>query len=101
MLALYRSALALRRAEPALGDGPLRWLDAPAGVLAFARDAAAGPGLLCVLNLTDTEVVLPAHDGVLLASGPLSTDRLPADTAVWLRAPRSAPRDTPRPPRDA
>jgi alpha-glucosidase len=85
MLALYRSGLAGRAAEPALGDGPLRWLDAGEGVLAFARDRPGGPGLLCVLNLTGTPVELPAHGGVLLASAPLATDRLPPDTAVWLR----------------
>jgi len=31
---------------------------------------------------------LPAHDGVLLASGPLEDGLLPPDTAVWLRLPR-------------
>ena len=33
MLELYRSALRIRRAHPALGEGKLRWLDAPSGVL--------------------------------------------------------------------
>jgi alpha-glucosidase len=28
---------------------------------------------------------LPAHEEVLLASGPLDAGLLPADTAVWLR----------------
>jgi alpha-glucosidase len=84
MLCLYRTALALRKAEPALGDGPLRWLPAPDGVLAFARD----PGLGCVVNLAGAPVPLPGHDGVLLTSGPLSPDgELPADTAAWLRLP--------------
>ncbi|VTR77963.1 glycoside hydrolase family 13 protein [Cellulomonas hominis] len=81
MLTLYRRALALRRAEPGLGDGDLRWLDAPAGVLAFARD-----DVLCVVNLTADPVALPAHAGVLLASRPLDDDRLPPDAAAWLRA---------------
>ncbi|MFC4464549.1 hypothetical protein ACFPH6_08240 [Streptomyces xiangluensis] len=35
MLELYRTALRLRRDNPALGDGTMTWLDAPAGVLAF------------------------------------------------------------------
>ncbi|MFG1744225.1 glycoside hydrolase family 13 protein [Micromonospora chalcea] len=85
MLELYRAALALRRAEPALGDGTLAWLPAPEGVLAFARE----PGFTCVVNLGDAAVPLPAHDELLLASGPLDDDRLPPDTAVWLRT-RSA-----------
>jgi alpha-glucosidase len=40
----------------------------------------------CVVNLSAKPAELPAHAGVLLASGPLATgDRLPPDTAVWLR----------------
>ncbi|MEU1812792.1 glycoside hydrolase family 13 protein [Micromonospora sp. WMMD1076] len=85
MLELYRAALTLRRAEPGLGDGTLTWLPAPDGVLAFARE----PGFTCLVNLGGTAVPLPAHDRLLLASGPLDDDRLPPDTAVWLRT-RSA-----------
>ena len=81
MLELYRAALTLRRAEPALGDGTLTWLPAPDGVLAFARE----PGFTCLVNLGGAAVPLPAHDRLLLASGPLDDDRLPPDTAVWLR----------------
>jgi alpha-glucosidase len=39
ILQLYRRLLALRRASPALHGGALRLLDAPDGVLAFAREA--------------------------------------------------------------
>ncbi|MFD0818637.1 glycoside hydrolase family 13 protein [Micromonospora zhanjiangensis] len=81
MLELYRAALALRRAEPVLGDGTLTWLPAPDGVLAFARDSGFG----CLVNLGGEAVPLPGHDRLLLASGPLDDDRLPPDTAVWLR----------------
>ncbi|MFE6304565.1 alpha-amylase family glycosyl hydrolase [Nocardiopsis sp. NPDC057823] len=85
MLHLYRRALAVRRAEPALGappaDGPgMRWLEAPEEVLAFARGDVA-----CVVNLGGDPADLPAHRGVLVAGGPLEGDRLPSDTAVWLR----------------
>ena len=48
ILALYRSALRLRRSLPALGDGGLRWLPSPDGALAFARD----PGFGCVVNIS-------------------------------------------------
>ena len=86
MLSLYRGALACRAAEPALGDGPLRWLPAPEGVLAFARDGA--PGVLCVLNLSDRPVPLPGHAGVLQVSDPLvGPGELAPDTAAWLRLP--------------
>ncbi len=69
-LEFYRAALGTRRAEAALGDGPLVWLDAPAGVLAFRRPG--DPGVTCVLNLGAAPALLPAGWGVdvLLASGP-------------------------------
>ncbi|MEV0808378.1 glycoside hydrolase family 13 protein [Micromonospora sp. NPDC050200] len=87
MLELYRSAIGVRRTEPDLGDGTLRWLPAPDGVLAFAR----GPGFACLVNLGATPVPLPPHEARLLASGPLDGDLLPPDTAVWLRtAPHSS-----------
>jgi alpha-glucosidase len=81
MLALYRAALRLRRDLPALGDGTLRWLDAPEGALAFARD----PGFACVVNVSADEVRLPEGARVLLASAPLTGNgTLGPDTAVWL-----------------
>jgi alpha-glucosidase len=80
MLELYRSALRIRRAQPGLGDGPMTWLPAPEGVLAFDR----GAGLRCVVNLSTAPVDLPEHSGVLLASSPLEGGRLPADGAAWL-----------------
>ena len=82
MLSLYREALQIRRSERGLGDGSLRWLDAPSGVLAFAR----GERFACVLNLSAAAIELPPHDAILLASGPLEGGLLPPDTAVWLRA---------------
>ncbi|MFF0112364.1 glycoside hydrolase family 13 protein [Streptomyces prasinus] len=92
LLTLYRRAIRLR---PAFGTGPLTWLPAPEGVLAFER----ADGLRCLVNLADTPVDLPGHTGILLASGPLDTgDRLPKDTAVWLRtraARFSAPEESP------
>ncbi|MFF8829170.1 alpha-amylase family glycosyl hydrolase [Streptomyces sp. NPDC015131] len=77
-LELYRAALALRRAHPALGAGDaVEWLPAPEGVLAFRRRApreGAAPGagdLVCTVNLTGGPVVLRAPgDRVLLASVP-------------------------------
>ena len=80
MLSLYRDALALRRANPALGDGDLSWLPAPDGVLAFRRT----PGFACVVNLTDSAITPPVQGGVLLSSAPLEDGRIPSDGAVWL-----------------
>jgi alpha-glucosidase len=81
MLELYRSALRIRRAEPELGDGHLRWRQSADGVLDFDR----GGSVRCVANLSDGPVELPAQAAVLLASGPVAGGLLPPDTAVWLR----------------
>jgi len=81
MLELYRAALALRRTEPGLGDGPMTWLPAGDGVLAFDR----GGSVRCVVNISAAAAPLPEHAGLLLASGPLDGELLPPDTAVWLR----------------
>ncbi|MFE9890048.1 glycoside hydrolase family 13 protein [Streptomyces scopuliridis] len=82
-LELYRAALAARKEHPGLGAGDaVEWLDAPEGVLAFAR-----PGFVCTVNTTGTAVRIPAHGRVLVASGPVAVDgaeaELPADTTVW------------------
>jgi alpha-glucosidase len=83
MLELYRRALHLRRAQPALGDGTLRWTPAPAGALAFGRD----PGFVCIVNFSSEPVTLPEGAKLLISSGPLTDDgRLPRDTTVWLTA---------------
>jgi alpha-glucosidase len=81
MLTLYRTALRIRRAEPALGDGPMTWLPSATGVLAFDR----GTSIRCVTNLSAAPVDLPSHGALILASGPLDGGLLPPDTSVWLR----------------
>ena len=87
---LYRSALATRRAE-GLGHGGLAWVDA----WADSPDVVAyrNRGVVVVANLGTEPVVLPTGAEVLVASGPVVTDRsadpqarVPADTTVWLRA---------------
>ena len=81
-LQLYRAALRIRRTEPSLGDGPMRWLDSAPGVLAFARDEH----FASVTNLSGDSVTLPAHHEVLLASVPLDADgTLPSDSSAWIR----------------
>ncbi|TLS42359.1 glycoside hydrolase family 13 protein [Streptomyces montanus] len=82
MLELYRTALRLRRDNPALGDGTMTWIDAPAGVLAFRRE----PGFVCVVNLSNEAYRLPDHTSILLAGGPVEDGLLEPDQAAWLRA---------------
>ena len=79
-LHLYRDALARRRVEPGLGDGPMSWIDSADDVLAFARG-----DVVCVVNLGLDPVPLPTHTDVLLTSDPLVGGLLPRDTAAWLR----------------
>jgi len=102
-LTLYRRTLARRRAEPALGDGPMRWLDdAPAQVLALQRytleEETREPSVLVIVNTGEQPATLPADWGtdLLVASGPevaIVSDgeresvALGAATAVWLRGP--------------
>ena len=79
-LELYRRALKIRHGHAALGDGDLRWLDAPEGVIAFARD----PGFVCIVNLSGDPVSAPHRAEKLLASGPLTEgNRVPVNTAAW------------------
>jgi alpha-glucosidase len=81
MLTLYRSALRIRRECPALGDGTLTWdEESPEGVLSFTR----APGFRCVVNLSDQDVPLPPHSGILVASETVDGTVLRPDTAVWL-----------------
>jgi alpha-glucosidase len=84
-LELYRSALRIRRASPALGDGTMNWLDVPAtdSVLAFAR----APGFVCAVNVGGAAAPLPEFGEPVLASADVVDPRLlPSDTAVWYRA---------------
>lgn len=85
-LELYRSALALRRSEPSLGGGGLRWLPSPGGTLVLARDSPEGPGVVVAVNLGARPVALPPYGELLLSSEQLDDPHvLPADTAAWYR----------------
>jgi alpha-glucosidase len=81
MLSLYRTMIAIRRAEPGLTGASFAWLSTSDDVLGFRRG-----DVLCVVNLGDTPADLPAHAEVLLTSGDLTGGTLPPDTAAWLRA---------------
>jgi alpha-glucosidase len=81
MLNLYRAALAIRRLDPGLGDGPMRWLEAAPDVLAFAR----GERFAAVTNLSSEPIALPVAGELLLASADLDDGCLPPDASAWIR----------------
>ncbi|WP_435194320.1 glycoside hydrolase family 13 protein [Streptomyces sp. NRRL F-5630] len=90
-LEFYRAALALRRAQPALGAGTeVTWLDAPDGVLALRRETADGRPVVITAHTGSAPVTVPSPGEALLSSG----DTLPVadaagnvvltpDTTVW------------------
>ncbi|MCX6448314.1 MAG: glycoside hydrolase family 13 protein [Actinobacteria bacterium] len=79
-LTMYREALALRKLEEGLGDGPMTWIEAGKDVVAFSR-----PGnFACYINF-GAAIEIPAGATVLISSGPLEVNSIPTDTAVWLR----------------
>ncbi|GGP40573.1 glycoside hydrolase family 13 protein [Streptomyces melanogenes] len=81
-LELYRSALALRRELPGLGDGEMEWLEAPEEVLAFAR-----PGFVCTVNTGAGAAQLAVPGRPLLSTSALEFTggnvTIPAESAVW------------------
>jgi len=86
MLTLYRDALRLRRTEPALGDGPMSWLDLGPDALAFTRGPTSPGGFASVTNFADHAIALPTGCEVLVASEELTSDgELPPDSTAWLR----------------
>ncbi|RZU49271.1 alpha-glucosidase [Krasilnikovia cinnamomea] len=87
-LEMYRSALLMRRAHPALGaPDNLTWCEAPEGLLVFERSAPDGPAFRCTVNLTDAPIVIAKPGQALVASGPVDDEAaqvlIPADTTVW------------------
>jgi alpha-glucosidase len=79
-LTMYREALALRKLEEGLGDGPMTWIEAGKDVVAFSR-----PGnFACYINF-GTAIEIPNGATFLISSGPLEGNSIPTDTAVWLR----------------
>ena len=81
-LALYRSALALRR-EKSLGAGTMMWADSAMDVLDFRNG-----DIRVVSNVGSEPILLVSADAVLLASSPdaIAEGMLTPDSTVWLRA---------------
>ena len=95
MLALYRRALARRRAEPALVSDGFAWRPGPPSVLAFVRGEGED-AVEVLVNLGPDPVDAPAGE-VLLASHDLADGQVPPDAAVWVRAGREPASDPPPP----
>ena len=71
VLAAYREAIALRKRQPALATGSIRFFKAAGPVMSFVRESA-DERVLCVFNLSAQPAAWP-RDAILRAL------RLPAD----------------------
>ncbi len=88
-LRLTRSALALRRTEPALGEGDLEWVSDPGADCLVLRRGEGADAVLVAVNMGRRPADVPAGH-LLLASHPSVRPvrgglRLPPDTAAWMR----------------
>jgi alpha-glucosidase len=84
--ATYRALLALRRTEPALRHGGLRWLHADADTLVFLREAPTGAVLVLARRAPGTPVRLPGLPAAENLYGGAPALRPDADGAVTLPA---------------
>ena len=66
-LAAYRRLLGFRRAHPALRKGSIRFVDAPADVLAFVREGG-GEKVLCVFNISGNAASFALPRGMKVAA---------------------------------
>jgi alpha-glucosidase len=83
-LELYRSALALRRSEPALAGRLMRWVEGSDDLLVLERGAGSDR-VQCVVNFGSVPEELPSGR-VLLSSGDLTPEgQLPAEMTAWIR----------------
>jgi alpha-glucosidase len=81
MLCFYRTALHLRRQEPAFGTADIAFPAVPDGVLGFVRGTDRPIG--CWVNFGTAPVELPAGAVPLLSSAELEDRRVAPDSAVW------------------
>ncbi|MEU4640120.1 glycoside hydrolase family 13 protein [Micromonospora sp. NPDC023814] len=87
-LELYRTALRIRHAHPALAAdaGGVTWLETGSGVLAFSR-AAGDTVLTCVVNISGAPALIDGYGEPIAASEALTGQGtghlLPVDAAAW------------------
>ncbi|MEV5766561.1 glycoside hydrolase family 13 protein [Micromonospora sp. NPDC052213] len=87
-LELYRTALRIRHAHPALAAdaGGVTWLETRPGVLAFSR-AAGDTVLTCVVNISGAPALIDGYGEPIAASEALTGQGtghlLPVDAAAW------------------
>jgi alpha-glucosidase len=86
MLELYRRALAVRRAQPALHTLDMEWVDGPAQALHWRRPHPDG-SLDVIVTMGEEPCRLPAGE-VVMASQPLEDGLLPGGAGAWVRLSR-------------
>lgn len=80
MLELYRQAIALRNAH-LVDDEEIEFVDLGPDVLAYKR----GSGILVAVNISDTEIDLPAGEVLLRSLTDSDGSQLQVDEAVWIQ----------------
>ena len=83
VLGFYRDAIAFRKAHPALRSGDIALLDTADGVLAFTRSDGEET-LLCLFNMTETEVTVPLNGLNPAESGAPGNSAEPVDGKLSL-----------------
>lgn len=81
-LHLYRTALHLRKINPALSGTFFRWVESDDQHFMFAR--ADDESFLCLVTFDSSRLVPPDCE-VILGSQEIRSGYIPSDTAVWLR----------------
>ena len=82
-LALYRRALAARRASPAVRGGSFAWRESRAGTLAFDR-ATEEETVVCIVNVSAESADVPRGE-LLVASRLGANGLLPPNSSAWVR----------------
>nr|WP_072345570.1 alpha-glucosidase family protein [Devosia enhydra] len=83
VLSFYREAIAFRKMHPALRGGDIAMIESPDGVLAFTRSDDTET-VLCVFNMTETEVIVPLEGLAPTASGAPGNSPEPVDGKLSL-----------------
>lgn len=82
MLQLYRNALSIRKAHPALVDEFFRWVDTTSDSFLFTR--SDDDSFLCIVTFEDGYDI-PSGYEILISSQRIDSQRIPPNSTAWLQ----------------